>query len=277
MPEAVEVYLHTLEIEKIVKSDLIIGFGQDKKSKFYKKGLNGVELIQLPLKIKRVFSRGKVIVFVCEKLFLVSQLGMTGRWTVTPSKHSNFWIIFGKRYKDSYVETFKLYFDDQRHFGNFSIVKSLDEIWKRHGPCWMMSSLYKYGKKTEFEPAQVLVTRDYWHQKVKASKMMICDFLLEQKYMSGVGNYLRCEAMYRGKIDPRKKCCELTKIERDLLYEKILETIYLAYRDKGPSNGYIDGGRFRLYVYGQVEDVKGNPIQTFQSKNRTVHYSILQV
>ena len=151
MPEAVEVGIQGEQLKKMTSNKLIIGLNWDKNSKFSRKKIPGLDLVKLPLLVKNVFTRGKIIVFECsdstsEKIYITSHLGMSGYYTKTKDKHSNFWFSFGveieteTKKKGLYQETFILYFDDLRHFGNFTICHDLSAIWKKR-------SILKFRKK----------------------------------------------------------------------------------------------------------------------------------
>ena len=75
MPEVVEVFHQAVKLKKYV-GQMIIGINWDKVSKFDKKRIPGLDLFSLPLIIEDVYSRGKVIIFKCGKLFIVNHLGM---------------------------------------------------------------------------------------------------------------------------------------------------------------------------------------------------------
>lgn len=181
MPEVIEV---RKQVEKLQKwrGKEIVSIEYDEFSKFNKKEIPGWELLHFPLKINDIFSRGKIIVFVCENLFITSHLGMSGFYTTNKGKHSNLWFNFGSE---------RLYYDDQRHFGNFTICYDLSETWKKNGPCLLTSALVRYGKLKYLNEHEKIINRKMWHNCFQESKktVKICEFLLEQKRFSGIGNY----------------------------------------------------------------------------------------
>lgn len=299
IPESPEVALQAKWLNSQLENKLVIGFGMDKNSKYYKKkSIKNFNLVKLPLKVKNVFSRGKLIFFHFETneknhenefktIYMISHLGMTGNWSCEKQKHSNFWITIGipTKYKNEkgeilYREEFKIYFTDQRHFGsiNFYLEDQLEKVLKNHGPCLLIEARYKYEKNYKVYNRKYQVSCSYEHftnmiKNKRIDDKPICEFLLEQKYISSIGNYLRCEILYHSCIHPSKKLGELKEKDIQKLYEKSLEIIYKAYITQGPENGYFLDGSFKLECYGQQTNSLGNKIEKFlDGKNRTVHY-----
>ena len=256
MPEVVEVYRQAQKLKKYV-GQTIIGINWDKVSKFDRKRIPGLDLFSLPLIIQDVYSRGKLIIFKCDKnVYLVNHLGMTGFWSSEKTKHSNFWIKFGNEVKNGlYSETKRIYFTDQRHFGNISIHSDLKDVYKKNGPCVLQTVFQKCKKNV----LQDVISRKYWHECLSKYKKEVCEFLLEQKYVSGIGNYLRAEILYHARIHPLKK--NLNEKERNKLYDKMIEIVYLIYKRN-----------YSFHVYMQERDPEGNPIEQFKHKTRMVHF-----
>lgn len=269
MPEVAEVARQAEWLQKY-RGKTVTGLEWDEKSKFARKPISGYNLIRFPLTIKNIFSRGKIIVLVLnENLYIVNHLGMTGYWTTTPTTHSNLWLT---------VDGEKLYFTDQRHFGNVSVTKDLFDCWKKNGPCLLTSALVRYRKveREQLNSDQKIITRSEWHKAFqmtqRRNKTKICDFLLEQKSFSGIGNYLRCEILYKSAIHPEQTVITLIKEQINKLYEMTMETVYLSYKYNGPADGYLSGGRLPLAVYNRETDPYGNRVDKYVSKSRTVHY-----
>ena len=264
MPEGPELRIEADRLKKYINKE-IISIKWNEKSKFFKKEINGLKLISYPLKIKNIWTRGKVLVFETENAYLVSQLGMTGFWTHINSKHCDLWFEFNNS---------KLYFNDYRHFGNLTICKDLECIWKNHGPCLLSTALKKWDNISP-NTHQKIVNLKYYLEKLNNSRIQnkkICIYLLEQKHVSGVGNYLRNEVLYLTKISPHRKLKELTLKEKEDLFNASLRVIYSAYKSKGPPNGYYPDGKFKLMVYNQEQDFLGNKVVKEKIQNRTIHW-----
>jgi formamidopyrimidine-DNA glycosylase len=269
---------------KKIGTSTISGIGWNEGSKYssrYKgkrKDLKGLEYFKLPIEVEKVFSIGKNIIMRCinsEKrmIFIQFHLGMTATFHFGKEfkqKHSNLWIKFCD---PNFIETSRFYFTDTRKFGSCSIYTNLNEILKKNGPCLMTAALLKYGEKVEVEGYEA--TRKLWREALNKSKSdrPIAEFMMHQKYVSGIGNYLRAEILYRAKIDPKRTIIDLNMAEKDLLYDCSLDVMYESWKTKGPSAGYIPGGHFYLHVYGRKRDDFGNLVVKYlDANNRTVHY-----
>lgn len=290
MPEGPEVRVICEYLDKRWRNKLVIGFYWDEKSKFHRKGIKGQELALFPLLVKTVRPRGKLIIIEClnrnrETIYMVSQLGMEGKWTQTKTKHSNFTIYLGSYDwdKEKYTVDEKWYFDDSRHFGHFNIYSDLNEIIKKHGPCLLTTSLVCKGLKnlTDLRDYQSIATIEMFTEKIKNSRIKnkeICVFLMEQRYFSGIGNYLRSEILYKSELNPRKTLGSMTDEDINGLYETIISQMILSYGAKGLTiKSYWDPegrkGRCPLEVYNRDHDPMGNPVEKFKDKTgRMVHW-----
>ena len=278
MPEGPEVAKQADKIRKHVqKCSTIIGLMWDKNSRYFpntpRGKMIGFELVQLPLEIQEVSSRGKVIIIQCRNsqkktIFLVSHLGMSGCWTTekdekSRDKHSNLWLNFGAPEGEYYRQESQLYYNDQRKFGSFSVYEDLADVWKKNGPCLLSAAKEKYQKNMINE--LLSSTKETWYKTLSNSRISnkpICEFLMEQKHLSGVGNYLRGECLFECKIHPNKSIGDLTREEKELLYNTILEIMYTSYLEK-----------IRFKCYAQKTDPDGNAVETYMdAKKRRVHF-----
>ena len=220
---------------------------------------------------------------------MISQLGMEGKWTTNKNKHTNFRIYFGyfDSVKNRYISDMIYYFQDSRHFGNFSIWTNLTEISKKHGPCLLTTALKIQSpdipnKNTnDLDEPDGVVTLKMFSDKLKNRRIgtkRICDFLMEQKHFSGVGNYLRAEILYRAKINPNTILDNLNENHIEILYSAIIKQMILSYQSNGLTiktyvNGEGEKGNCPLQVYNKSHDPYGNKIYKFLDKqNRTVHW-----
>ena len=92
----------------------------------------------------------------------------------------------------------------------------------------------------------------------------------EYQKISGVGNYILAEGLYRANIDPFAGLHELSKTQLSTLFHELKSTALESLasqgmtRSKGGSFRNIDGERgsyeFKLQCYGKECCIKGNPI-----------------
>lgn len=106
---------------------------------------------------------------------------------------------------------------------------------------------------------------------------MICLTLMEQKYISGIGNYLRSDIMYNARIDPKKITGDITDDELTRLYNSSKLVIKNAYDSMGARGDYVDlfgnYGKYEHLAYGRSYDSLGNKVESFNDKNnRKVWY-----
>ena len=245
------------------------------KSKFYHR-FPGRELIQFPLKLQRVTCKGKQIFFVLQaddgaNYYLNSTLGMSGRCVLVPEKHSDLILVWGRIHKSSKVilkfcERY-LYYDDTRHFGNLSFLTET-----------------QYQAKLKTLGPDILaenVTWETWYtclMKGTRPNHQICKVLMDQSVISGIGNYLKAEILYRAKIRPDRLVRDLTLENLEILRQISLHTIRASYQVKGLTvESYWDPlgnrGTFQVLIYQKTVDPNGYPVikSTFKDK-RTTHW-----
>jgi DNA-formamidopyrimidine glycosylase len=272
MPEGPEVKSVAVsldnKISKLYINDMLI----DELSRYYKNPslINSLSYAKFPLHISKVYSKGKKILFECVdsdkvKVYLVSALAMSGRWQYTKGKHSGIQMNLTST-KAGDVK-YRLYFDDQRHFGSLVVAyeDELPKILKNVGPDLL-------SEKVTYEEYKTVISLPRLRSK------QIGWFLLQQKYFSGVGNWIRAEILYECKIAPNRKLEDLSEIDIKHLYHYSLKILKDAYSVKGLTiSNYIDPegnyGTYKVKVYMQKIDPYGHKVITSVfSDKRTIHW-----
>ncbi len=95
------------------------------------------------------------------------------------------------------IDNFKLIYNDPRRFGYFSYFKSDEQInnnFKKYGP----------------EPFDPLFNKNYIFNYFKNKKKSIKNFLIDQNFVSGIGNIYASEILFLCKILPFKEVRLLT-------------------------------------------------------------------
>jgi formamidopyrimidine-DNA glycosylase len=274
MPEGAEVAQVAIRLHERISGSWIYNIKINEKSRYNKPGkgsdfLNNIKDIDFPIFISRIYPKGKKIIFECvnpctkSKVYLVSLLAMTGRWQYTPGKHSGVWLTLWKNSTQSSV-----FFDDQRHFGSLVICVNetdLNETLKGVGPDLL-------NEHVEFEDYKNVITQK------RIAKKEICAFLLEQKYFSGIGNWVRAEVLYGAKIAPQRTLESLNENEIYLVYYYSIKVLREAYKVRGLTiENYIDPdgeyGTYEVKVYMQDKDPFGNEVvRNVFSDKRTMHW-----
>lgn len=278
MPEGPEVTIVRNFMEKQIKNKYILGIFIDRNSKFVSNGIPGMNYFEGPVKVLDVTNKGKYIFIQIynekteEIYYIYNHLNMEGKWILERGAHSNLWMIIGdnKNKNNIFEKTFELFFNDTRKFGKFEII-TVDEynnkITKDIGP----------------DLLNEVVTWEQYYNKFKditsrTRTMDIAAFLLQQKYFSGIGNYLKSEVLYHARINPFRKLSTLTDNEIYNVYTKSLQLIKLAYYQGGmtiksfvnPFNN--NNGGFRPSVYGQLHDPNGYTVVISEQKDRSTHW-----
>ncbi len=108
-----------------------------------------------------------------------------------PKKHNHIEIIF---------DDFRIIYNDPRRFGFFQIIKNNIDLKKRFshlGP----------------EPFDKKFNLIFFKKFIKARNKKIKDLLIDQKFVSGIGNIYASEILFHCKINPNKKIKLLNKDE----------------------------------------------------------------
>jgi uracil-DNA glycosylase len=130
-------------------------------------------------------------------------------------------------------------------------------------------------------------------EKQRNKRLNVCKFLMDQKKIAGVGNYILSEALYRSDIDPFCGIDELSTSQRIRLFREIQAVCFESYRSQhessttsGVSSGYtsvrlLEPFSFELRVYGKIQGIcpKGNPVlrETKGPHGRTIWYTEQQL
>tara|TARA_A100001011_G_scaffold395208_1_gene489533 strand:+ start:2267 stop:3073 length:807 start_codon:yes stop_codon:yes gene_type:complete len=239
-------------------SDITILSGRYSKSK-----LEGLEDLSshFPIRVKSVNVRGKFIWFSLDKEFYIySTLGMTGHWGLKNKKHSRVRISFNDK-KD-------LFYTDIRNFGTLKIIKGEDNLSKK---------LRTLGPDMLSEDVS---DSAFYSRIIKKKNWSLAKTIMNQGVISGVGNYVKAEALWRAKLSPHRIISSLTKREVSLLNRSIKEVLSDSYNNGGATiksyktfSGSQGQYSRRFAVYGQDRDPNGLRVIREKTKDgRTTHW-----
>ena len=176
--------------------------------------------LKIPLKFNTYFLNKRIIkvcryskyliIYLPKDNYCLIHLGMSGtihivnnksvnKYTNTsfynsqflPKKHNHVELVF---------ESFKVIYNDPRRFGFFQLIKNNSDLIKRFnhlGP----------------EPFYKNFNLDYVYNFFKGKNKDIKNFLLDQKFVSGIGNIYASEILFLSKVNPFKKAKLLSKKE----------------------------------------------------------------
>lgn len=152
----------------------------------------------------------------------------------------------------------RAYFYDQLSFGTLKVITDKNGLEKK---------LKELGAdimdlETTFEIFKKQIT------KKSNCKKMIGNVIVNQRVISGVGNYLRADALWMSKISPFRLVEDITDKELELLYKSIRALMWGDYDyDFALKKGFINKG-FKIphdygrefFIYRQETDLDGNKV-----------------
>jgi len=214
----------------------------------------------LPSRVQRVDVKGKSIQIYLDNGWTIwNTLGMSGGWKDHRTKHSHFRISTqGGR---------EVWFDDVRRFGNLTFIKDRAEVERR---------LSAVGPDMLGED----VSLELFTSRISPRKTPIAKAIMDQKVISGVGNYIKCEVLYRSRISPHRLCTEITEGEMRSLYEATRWVIRKSFEQGGATLATytdMDGHRgefpFFFHVYRKEVCPEGHRvIREETADKRTTHW-----
>jgi formamidopyrimidine-DNA glycosylase len=199
----------------------------------FKKGLSGAT-------IKNILRKAKVLILEFSNgKSLVVHLKMTGQ-LIYPGNGKNSRVSF--RLSDGKI----LDFNDQRLFAELRLM-----------PDW--HSL-KFIQNLGPEPFDI--TPGQFKEMLSRKKTKIKPLLMDQAFISGIGNLYAAEVLFRAKLHPERPAHSLTDKEKELLLEEIKKTLREAIEHKGSSvDQYVQltGAPGGYVKYHKVYDRQGKP------------------
>lgn len=270
MPEGPEIYVISNYLDKYLKNKTLSNFEILEKSRYKKSDLKKLNFVKfINKKLLKVSFKGKKIIFDFGDIYLISFLGLEGKWLVNPVKH-----LEHKSIKMTFKDETTAYYYDSRHFGclQYLTKKYVDNNGLPNvGNPWIPSDMYPNIIK-EYEFYEMLQNKRLINKK-------IMDFLLEQKYTAGIGNYIRADALYLSRISPHRYTKDITLEESKLLYKSIIKVIDESLKAKGHSlrtylNPSGNKGVYEPYVYGLIlsKDLQEEVIREKGKDGRTIHW-----
>ncbi len=132
----------------------------------------------------------------------------------------------------------QLRFNDIRKFGRMHLVPDVADITGAHGP----------------EPLDRAFTLPRFRELIKARSGAIKPLLLNQRFLSGVGNIYADESLWYAKIHPLRTADSLKDAEIAALYRAIRRVLRQAIDDQGTDagDGVIEGD-YRPRVYDRQD------------------------
>ena len=196
-----------------------------------------------------------IIIMLQNKSFCVIHLGMSGTIHVIKRKKKSLFTntsfyhspILPK--KHNHIEFFfndiKLIYNDPRRFGFFLFIEdkeNLKNVFKNYGP----------------EPFDKKFNLNYLINFLRGKKKDIKGFLLDQKFVSGIGNIYASEILYSSKINPLTPAKNLYKSQLKKIIKNSKEILFRAIKEGGSTirdfkntTGNIGQFQKKFKVYGR--------------------------
>ncbi len=283
MPEVVEIRHYADFIRKKCLNHFITKIkilnGRYKKHKPFE----GFYMIQkqLPLIVKKIQTKGKFLYITIQskktkkEYYILTTLGLTGGWVfydkikkkyIFPRLFTYIPTEIQKPYQNRSLkhlnielkikEKGTLSFFDTLSFGTFSIIENKKDLEKKLnslGPDIM-------NPKTTFSIFEKQIRLE------KNKKKPIGNVLMNQKIISGIGNYLRADILWCSRISPFRKIEKISSKELKKIYNMAqVLTIGEYYYGKKKEKLYNihlphHYGRF-FFVYQEKTDIYGNQVK----------------
>ena len=210
------------------------------------------------LRIKKIERRSKFLLFFFNKdIVMMAHLGMTGKFFFINQKNTKFKTSFyynidyknEKKYdRVEFIlkDNRKLIYNDVRKFGFIKLLNNIDYNNNFH--------LRNLGP----EPLKESFNITYFKKYIKGRNRVIKDILMDQKFVSGIGNIYANEILFLSKVKPSRKVKKLQDFElRKIIHhtKKTLENAIKlggsSIKDFSSTNGKKGSFQQHFYVYGK--------------------------
>jgi formamidopyrimidine-DNA glycosylase len=240
MPELPEVETLKRELENVITGKEISGV--DVRNNKIIRGMSTAAFKKslVNATVKRILRKAKVLVIeLSNDSSLVIHLKMTGQ-LVYPGTGEN------ARVRFHFSDGTTLDFNDQRLFAELRIMKD-----------WKTFPFIQGLGPEPFEISPALCKK-----MLAAKRTKIKPLLMDQTFISGIGNLYAAEALFRARISPSRSSQDLTEAEKFNLFAAIKEVLSDAIKSGGSSvDNYVRlSGKPGGYVrYHSVYDREGKP------------------
>jgi formamidopyrimidine-DNA glycosylase len=219
----------------------------------FKKNVTGQKII-------KVLRRSKyILIYLKNDYVMIAHLGLSGKFLIKNNYSKDFLktSYYSNEFssKHNHLEFFfsnnlKVIYNDPRRFGFFL----LDKISKL--------DVNKFLSKLGPEPLGKDLKKDYLILKTKATQRTIKTLLMDQRFISGIGNIYANEILFLAKIKPNKISSKLSLVDIGRLHPSIGKVLKRALKLGGSSikdfkSSVGEKGRFQneFKVYDR-EDLK---------------------
>ena len=255
MPELPEIEIVKRSLIKMINKAKIIDIKINNRNLRYKLPHSFSKQL-IGEKIDKIYRRSKYLIIYFRTKILLVHLGMSGKLLL--KKNLNDTIFKTSFYYDTNIlekhnhiyfkmnNGLTLVYNDVRRFGFFKLynTKQINKI--------------VFIKKLGLEPFAKNFNKKYFFNFIKKKKKNVKNLLMDQTFVSGLGNIYVNEALYMSKINPLRVCKNLNDKEIKNLIKNIKKVLKFSILKGGSSiknfhNTFGKTGGFQefFYVYGK--------------------------
>ena len=225
--------LREILLEKRLRKVEVVG------GRYLKKSIDGMEefvseATAPPPTIDSVDVKGKFMWWSVGEWKLFCTYGMSGQWTRAAVDKNTAVSIWVDNADGSNL--FRINFRDPRRFGTLKFVKNNSELQKK------LDSL-----GPDVLDDTPMTPEIFAERLLIKPRRTIAEALMDQSCVSGVGNYLKAEILYRAKVSPHRKIIDMNAQEIYSLWQNSIDAARESYADHGAS----------IRTYRTVENTAG--------------------
>ena len=215
MPELPEIEIVKRSLFKKINKAKIVNITINNKNLRYKIS-NTLSKKLVNEKILKISRRSKYLIFHFKNKLLLVHLGMSGKFLIIRKKDNkiyktSFYYDLNILPKHNHVfftfnNGYILIYNDIRRFGFIKFYKNMD------------ITNINYLNKLGIEPLSKFFNLNYFKKFTKNKKKNIKNILMDQTFVSGIGNIYANEALFMSRINP-------TRSSKDLINKEIKKLI----------------------------------------------------
>ena len=266
MPELPEVEVVKRSLNNKIQNSIIKEVKVNDGRLRYNINKNEIRKI-IGLKLEKIKRRSKFLLFFFNKdVVMLVHLGMTGKFFFINQKNTKFKTSFyynindKKDHKHDRVVFFlnkkqKLIYNDVRKFG---FIKFLNN--KNYNENFHLNNLGP-------EPLEKAFNYTYFKNYIKVRNRTIKDILMDQKFLSGIGNIYANEILFLSKIKPFRKVKSLKKLELQHIIKYTKNTLKNSIKLGGSSIKNFSSSNGKKGLFQQYFNVYGKKDEPCSNKN----------
>lgn len=255
MPEGPELKHSRDVLRKVILNQDVTRLETLKEGRYHTtepSGLSSTQ-VELPLRVEAIDTKGKFMWWTLKSQtsawYMWITYGMSGQWSKAFTKHSSFLV--------EYAGSKLLYFVDPRRFGTIKFTKDHLEHAKK---------LASLGPDILEDPP--FASEIFAERVLMKPHRTVAEALMDQSCISGVGNYLKAEALFRAGVSPHRIVTDLESQEILKLWSEVILTCRESYADQGASlrtyktvTGDKGTAQFEFRIYSRQNCPMGHEVR----------------